>query len=84
MIETCDALLAEPTEKEELIRAIGVTIDTRFDEHGHEHAWRNGLAKDLNVLLRTVTDIGATYEFARNSTLRIVGRIAQFEGIRKV
>ena len=58
-----------------------ITPETRFDSIGHDEAWKNNLANDLNLLM--------AYARASNINftplaLSLVTRIAEFEEIRVV
>lgn len=63
-----------------------VTLETRFDETGHEESWKNEVAAYLNELLgRAVyfreTSNDESDQRAEIATLAIVQRVADFEEI---
>lgn len=61
-----------------------ITLATRFDERDQVPAWKNEVACDLNVMLRRLCSLGVRQFNAGHfqSELRIVTRVAEFEGIQ--
>lgn len=65
------------------------TLDTKFDEIRHEEAWRNEVAKELNMLLGRAqyfkeTSNDESDEDVERVTLSIVHRVREFEEIKTV
>lgn len=63
-----------------------VTLQTHFDEQGHNEDWRNAVARDLNTLIGRAVFFAETSndesdQAAEAATLRIVERVAEFEDI---
>lgn len=57
-----------------------VSLETHFDEKGHDEVWRNQVAQELNLLLAYAR--GSIFQHFRGVTISLVARIAQFEEIK--
>lgn len=65
------------------------TLDTTFDETRQDEAWRNEVAKELNILLGRAeffkeTSNDESDQEAERATLSIVQRVRDFEEIKTV
>ena len=72
--------------KKYYVNSVLITPQSQFDEKGQTEAWKNEVARELNVLLGRAqffkeTSNDESDKEAEEATMSIVARVAEFEEI---